>query len=181
MQTVEPYHFAMDPYNAIFRQVQLPPDCKGRMFLTGMPGRYHSIQDALKEWNNLKAAVGKERMLMLSLVDEQEIRHRSPEYAKSMHAGLWEGERLSFPIPDFGVPSDEKAFREMVVSVADGVRNGANVVIHCGAGIGRTGMVAVCVLAALGIQVKEAIRIVRAAGSGPETPEQNAVAARLFG
>ncbi|WP_170157203.1 protein-tyrosine phosphatase family protein [Roseimicrobium gellanilyticum] len=171
----------MDPYNAIFRQVQLPPTCKGRLFLTGMPGRYHDIQEALEAWNELKAEVGKERMLLLSLVDEAEIRHKSPEYAKSIHAGLWEGERISCPIPDFGTPENEKAFRELIVDVATALGSGANVVIHCGAGIGRTGMAAVCVLAAMGVPIKDATRVVRAAGSGPETPEQAAVATRLFG
>jgi predicted protein tyrosine phosphatase len=171
----------MDPYNAIFRQVMLPPGCKGRLFLTGMPGRYQDVQRALEEWNKLKAEVGKDRMLMLSLVDEAEIRHKSPEYAKSVHAGLWEGERMSFPIPDFGTPENEKAFREIIVDVATALGSGTNVVIHCGAGIGRTGMAAVCVLAAMGVSIKDATSAVRAAGSGPETPEQAAVATRLFG
>jgi hypothetical protein len=171
----------MDPYNPIFREVQLPPDCKGRLFLTGMPGRYQDIQHALEAWNALKANVGKERLMLVSLVDEMEIHRKSPEFAKSLRAGLWEGERISYPIPDFGVPSDEKAFRALMVKVATAMHGGTNVVIHCGAGIGRTGMAAVCVLAALGVSIKDATRVVHAAGSGPETPEQAAVATRLFG
>jgi protein-tyrosine phosphatase len=171
----------MDPYNAIFRQVQLPPACKGRLFLTGMPGRYQDIQRALEAWNKLKAEVGKERMLMLSLVDEEEIRFKAPEYAKSVRAGLWEGERISCPVPDFGIPENEKAYREVIVDVATALGSGANVVIHCGAGIGRTGMAAVCVLAAMGVSIRDATIAVRAAGSGPETAEQAAVAMRLFG
>lgn len=171
----------MDPYNAIFRQVQLPKDCKGRLFLTGMPGRYQDIQNALEAWNKLKAEVGKERMLMLSLVEEAEIQRRSPDYAKSIRAGLWEGERISCPIPDFGVPSNDKAFRDLIVDVATLLGSGTNVVVHCGAGIGRTGMAAVCILAAMGVSIKDATIAVRAAGSGPETPEQAAVATRLFG
>src|SRR5687768_377952 len=62
--TADSYHSTMDPYNTIFRQVQLPQDCKGRLFLTAMPGRYHDIQEALEAWNTLKSEVGKEHMLL---------------------------------------------------------------------------------------------------------------------
>ena len=44
----------MDPFDHIFRQVQLPQTCKGRLCLTGMPGRYQDIQHALEAWNQLK-------------------------------------------------------------------------------------------------------------------------------
>lgn len=164
----------------IFRPVQLPAGCKGRLFLTSMPGRYHDIQEALEAWNALKREVGRERLCLVSLVDEEEIRRRSPDYAKSVQAGLWEGQRISFPIPDFGLPSDEAAYKKLVEKLARDLKEGHQVVIHCAAGIGRTGMTAACTLTALGLTVGEAQKQVRAAGSGAETPEQIALITRLF-
>lgn len=146
-----------------------------------MPGRYHDVQEALDSWNALKKEAGVEKLLMVSLVSDKEIIKKSPDFAKSIRAGLWEGERVSFPIEDFGLPEDEIAFALMIQKVAATLRTGMNVVIHCAAGIGRTGMAAVCTLASLGVPIKEAYRTVRAAGSAPETAEQQALVTRLFG
>jgi protein-tyrosine phosphatase len=77
-----------------------------------------------------------------------------------------------FPIVDFGVPSDRARFLELVNSIAFDLRGGANILLHCAAGIGRTGTVASCVLAALGVPVDEATQRVYAAGSYAERPEQ---------
>ncbi len=171
----------MEPQHAIFRPVQLPAGIKGSVHLTSMPGRYHDIQDSLEAWNALKKSAGREKMCLLSLTDDAEIRVKSPEFAKSLQAGLWEGRRVSSPIPDFGIPADEPAFRKVIVDLAHDVRDGTHLVIHCGAGIGRTGMAAVCLLAALGLPLADAGRAVRAAGSGPETPAQISLITRLFG
>lgn len=75
-------------------------------------------------------------------------------------------------MPDFSVPKDRAAFLDLVGSIASGLQAGERVLIHCGAGIGRTGTLAVCVLMALGMSHSEAYRAVRGAGSHPETPEQ---------
>ncbi len=170
----------MDSPTPLFRPVPLPPGCKGKLYLTSMPGRYHDVQDALEAWNELKKSAGKDRMRLLSLTDDAEIRSKSPDFAKSLQAGLWEGKRVVSPIPDFGTPSDEPAFRQVIVTLAHEIREGAVVVIHCGAGIGRTGMAAVCLLATLGVPLPEAGRTVRATGSGPETPAQMSLISRLF-
>jgi protein-tyrosine phosphatase len=51
--------------------------------------------------------------------------------------------------------------------------NGQNVLLHCAAGIGRTGTAAACVLKRLGLPVDEALQRVREAGSNPETAVQS--------
>jgi len=56
--------------------------------------------------------------------------------------------------------------------MAQALRLGERVLIHCGAGIGRTGMLATCVLMHLGVSRCEATQAVTGAGAGPETIPQ---------
>lgn len=59
---------------------------------------------------------------------------------------------LNFPIPDRGVPASATALRPLVSGLAQQVRDGRKVGIHCRAGIGRSGMVAACVMSVLGVK-----------------------------
>ncbi len=69
------------------------------------------------------------------------------------------------PIVDGGIPSAE--FRETWTSLGPQVRailqRGGRVLIHCRAGLGRTGMLAAMLLVELGEDAESAIRRVRAA------------------
>ena len=63
----------------------------------------------------------------------------------------------------------------LVGDVANALREGRTVLIHCGAGVGRTGMAAIGVLLALGQPLDPAIVAVQRAGSQPETKDQAAL------
>jgi len=69
---------------------------------------------------------------------------------------------LYFPIDDFHTPTDMKAFGNVVNKIAYFLQQGCNCVIHCHAGIGRTGLT-ICCLAkqCLGIGSKEVIPWIR--------------------
>jgi protein-tyrosine phosphatase len=69
---------------------------------------------------------------------------------------------LRYPIPDHGVPASLADFVVAITSLNDRLRAGESVLVHCAAGIGRTGLVAACSLVALGARVDEAVAIVRA-------------------
>ena len=150
----------------LFRQVTLPPVVAGRLYLHSLPGRYEPFAQA-------RTALERHDVTrVVSLLALDEIQRKSPDYAQAITSHslpcAWE----SFPIRDFGVPDDMAAFVALVERLAEAVRAGEAVLIHCGAGIGRTGVVALCVLLALGVLPDEAARAVRAAGAGPETPGQ---------
>jgi protein-tyrosine phosphatase len=67
------------------------------------------------------------------------------------------------PVPNFGVPTAEGPFPDTVRQAVDLLEKGETVVVHCLAGLGRTGTFAACCLVAAGVEVHEAIRLVRVA------------------
>ena len=82
---------------------------------------------------------------------------------------------MHLPITDGGVPTDPDAFRALVMTVLGHAHAGKNVVIHCRAGLGRTGLLAAACLVAVGIQPDDAIGVVRATRKNTiETLQQEA-------
>jgi protein-tyrosine phosphatase len=73
------------------------------------------------------------------------------------------------------VPEDRAAFRREVQHIANALRLGDAVLLHCAAGMGRTGSTAACVLKALGLDTEEALQRVRDAGSNPQNAQQSGV------
>ncbi len=149
----------------MFRHVPLPDGVAGQLFLHSIPGRLEPFDDA-------KTAIAKaEIRQVVCLTPADEIRDKSPEYARAIAAGTpWR--HVGYPIPDFGVPDDTASFAGVVQSIATSLRSGENVLVHCAAGIGRTGTFAVAVLCRLGVPLRDARRIVRGAGSSAESDEQ---------
>ena len=66
-----------------------------------------------------------------------------------------------YPIPDMKVPRDMEHFGELVAEMVEAMDAGETVVIHCFAGLGRSGLLAACILVALGKAPADAIRLVR--------------------
>ena len=84
----------------------------------------------------------------------------------------------SFPIPDRGVPNALGEVAQLVLSIDVTLRAGGAVAIHCRAGIGRSGLIAACVLVAQGLPRADAFpRISRARGL--EVPDTDAQIAWL--
>ena len=81
---------------------------------------------------------------------------------------------LSFPIPDRDVPSTMASARTLLKQLSGELQAGHKVAIHCRQGIGRSGLIAVGILAAAGVDVESAIRTVSTARglTIPETPAQ---------
>jgi protein-tyrosine phosphatase len=88
---------------------------------------------------------------------------------------------ISFPIPDRGVPASLPAAIALMASIAGALEDGKNVAVHCRQGIGRSGLIAVGVLATSGVSPEQAIRTVSSARrlAVPETAEQRSWLQRL--
>jgi len=83
-------------------------------------------------------------------------------------------EFISFPIPDGGVPLSICNSVRLVAKLASKVSSGTAVGIHCRAGIGRSALLAGCILSRLGVPEMEVFPCIsRARGvSCPETEAQ---------
>ncbi len=83
-------------------------------------------------------------------------------------------EFLSFPIPDTQVPPDRAAFRQFVTGLANRLRHGERIGVHCRGSIGRSTVTAAATLVHLGWKPAVALAAIeRARGcSVPDTEEQ---------
>jgi protein-tyrosine phosphatase len=155
----------------VMRRVELPGAIPGQLYLHNMPG-------CGKPFADFSAAVAAKNVSrVVCMVSLDEISRNAPEYAKALRAGVpWQ--HITCPTPDFGVP-DEAAFRALAQDIASRLRAGENIVIHCFAGIGRTGMMATAVLLALGEPLPQAYAIVAQAGSGAESESQEKLLAKI--
>jgi len=150
----------------MLRSVQLPAGVSGLLLLHSMPGRREPLD---RVWEEIRR---QQVQLLVSLAALSEIRGKSPTYAAALEQKAVPCAVESFPIRDFGVPEEREDFWALAVKVARQLRAGGRVLIHCGAGIGRTGTLATCVLLALEQPRAQAESAVSAAGSHPETAEQ---------
>lgn len=81
---------------------------------------------------------------------------------------------ISYPINDYSVPSSREATFQLVRKLEDLLSRGGSIGIHCRQGIGRSSLIAACVLATSGKSVEEGFeRIGNARGlTVPDTREQ---------
>lgn len=81
---------------------------------------------------------------------------------------------LSFPLPDAHLPPDRAAFRAFAQGLANRLRDGEAVGIHCRGSIGRSAVTAACALIHLGWTPNAALAAITAARGVvvPDTQEQ---------
>jgi protein-tyrosine phosphatase len=150
----------------MFRRVDLPAWVSGKLWLHSMPGRFETIE---RVWHQVRSeAIG----AIVCLAEEYEIRLKSSKYAEALETGAVPCSVLPFEIREGGVPEDRDGFWGLARDVANRLESGEAVLVHCAGGVGRTAMLAVSVLLALGEPMTEAEKAVSRAGSTVETMPQ---------
>jgi protein-tyrosine phosphatase len=83
-------------------------------------------------------------------------------------------EFINFPIRDRSVPASRKVFLELATRLATCVAEGKSVVVHCRQGVGRSSLLAACVLCLHGSSADEAFEEIQDARgcAVPDTEEQ---------
>jgi protein-tyrosine phosphatase len=119
-----------------------------RLALMPRPRGWDWLSDEILGW--CQEGVG----LVVSLLQAPEVRELGLEAEARLceHNGI---EFVSFPIPDRGVPPSLPNTRRLVDDLHTKLRSGVGVAIHCRAGIGRSALIAGCVLLRLGVEVAD--------------------------
>ena len=109
---------------------------------------------------------------MVSLLERHEVRELGLTDAPALCAANGMA-FTSFPIADRGLPASPGVFA-LVRDIGARIADGAHTVIHCRAGIGRTGLLAAAVLVRHGHTPEAAFKLVSSARGVqvPDTPEQ---------
>jgi protein-tyrosine phosphatase len=113
--------------------------------------------------------------VVVSLLEDEEIAELGLEQEAELcrRGGI---QFLRLPIPDRGVPASPGPVTALVRTVVAELQAGRGVGIHCRIGVGRSALVACCVMAALGVPVEAAwSSLHRSRGlSVPDTEAQRA-------
>ena len=140
---------------------------RGRLAILPRPRGGDWLEDEVLAWQRegirvVVSALTKEEISELDLKRESELCE-----ANGIHY-------IAFPIEDRGVPSSIRATAELVQRLDKRLAEGENVAIHCRQGVGRSALLAACLLTVAGVDPSTALERVRVArGCGvPDTTEQ---------
>ena len=139
----------------------------GKLAVSPRPRGGDWLEDALAGWRR----EGIDEVLSLLTPDEEKELELENEADLARQQGL---KFRSFPIPDRQVPASRPAFAQTLETIKEDLSSGKSVLIHCRQGIGRTGLVAACLLVSQGLDPLTAIERVSSARGllVPETEEQ---------
>src|SRR5262249_48704725 len=142
---------------------------QGKLAIVPRPRGGDWLEDKIREWR--LAGVG--AVASLLTVDETAGLGLSEEARLCQESGI---QYLSFPIVDRGVPVSRTAAPEFARKLEALLASGKTVAIHFRQGIGRSALMAACVLALSGVTPDAAFQRLSAARdcSVPETAEQRA-------
>ena len=140
---------------------------RGKLALAARPRGGDWLQDEIAGWRR----AGVNAIVSLLTHEEEADLDLREEAAEAKVQGL---RFRSFPIQDRQVPRSESESATMLEQLDADLSSGMNVMVHCRQGVGRTGLVAACLLITKGLHPEAAVQRVSAArgASVPETAQQ---------
>ena len=125
-----------------------------RLALTSCSLRTIDLNEQVATWRDAGVEV------VISLLEPRE----TDDYGVAKESTICETfgiEFLSFPIPDHGIPRSKEDVALLIDRIHASLVAGKAVAIHCYAGIGRTGIIAACVLSQIGIPASDLFHVLR--------------------
>jgi protein-tyrosine phosphatase len=144
----------------------IPQKYSGRLAIMPRPRSGDWLADELKAWriegiDVVVSLLTSLEVMELELTNEADI------------CGTHQITFISFPIIDRQVPATLSSTIELVNQIDNFLQQGRTVAIHCRAGIGRSGIIAVCVLLKQGYSADSAFEMISKA-RGVEVPDTDA-------
>lgn len=127
-----------------------PGPWPGKLAMASRPRGGDWLNDELRAWRKS----GVDTILSLLTESEEEDLDLVEERRLALANGM---DFLSFPIEDRQVPTSASELSATLENIECDLRAGRNVLLHCRQGIGRTGLVAACLLVRNGIDPESAI------------------------
>ena len=139
----------------------------GKLAIAARPRGADWLENEVREW---KSAGVNTVLSLLTLDEERDLGVAAePQVAKALGLRF-----VSLPIPDRQVPSSPSEVAPILDELDTELASGKNAVIHCRQGVGRSGMMAACLLVMRGMDPDSAVReLEKVRGTiVPETAEQ---------
>jgi protein-tyrosine phosphatase len=139
----------------------------GRLAILRRPASRNALPAAIVDW----LSAGIDTVVCLLADAEAKDLGLEGEAAGCREAGL---AFITFPIEDFGVPASTARIVPVLQRIVAALRQGCSVGIHCNQSVGRSGLLASCVLVVLDFEPVEAFHVIsKSRGTTvPETTEQ---------
>lgn len=139
----------------------------GKLGLSARPRGGDWLQNEVANWKG----AGVSTIVSLLTPEEEEELALTDEASEVKRHGL---KFVSFPIADREVPASQNQFAEILDKLDAVLSSGEQIVIHCRQGIGRTGLVAACLLVTTGCDSETAVKLVSTTrrASIPDTQSQ---------
>ncbi|MEI7893784.1 MAG: hypothetical protein WCI05_11865 [Myxococcales bacterium] len=158
-----------------FQMIDLPvPGAAGRLYVGQLPGRASNLAGEL----DALVAFGIRHVFSLLPAIDLADPYRVPTYIEEARARFAD-RFFSVDVIDYEAPPDDVPFEAALNAAHRALSAGDKVYVHCGAGCGRAGMFASCLLVDTGAEPIDAIKQFRAIrGCGPESTDQVAYVVR---
>jgi hypothetical protein len=117
--------------------------------------------------------------VIVCLNERAELAPRYPDYVAWLDANVPD-RAVWRPIPDLHAPAIE-VLQPWLAELRERLASGHNLLMHCGAGVGRAGTVAAALLITAGMPIADALAVVAGhrPSAGPQTVEQQDLLALL--